>query len=189
MGESLRCCLFLSLFWTVRLSKHTWLPLSTHIQMWMVILKYWVSLSRDKSGRLICPVRGWRLIGHIWPPALRTVGTQALSYSGNWLMKHFRNSSTRLSSTSRDWVRHECVYKWPRGMCERAGVCACKQSRENGRMRNSLWPSLRLYQQHQPHDAHSILIHWQNTHKWLCGCDYDLNLGFKVEVVYAKLTN
>lgn len=36
-----------------------------HIQMWVVILEYWVSLSRDKSDRLICPVRGWRVIGHI----------------------------------------------------------------------------------------------------------------------------
>lgn len=25
----------------------------------------WVSLSGDKSDRLICPVRGWRVIGHI----------------------------------------------------------------------------------------------------------------------------
>lgn len=111
--------------------KHTQLPLHTHIQMWMVILEYWVSLSRDKSDRLICPVRGWRVIGHIWPPALWTVGTRALSNSGNWLMKHFRNSSTRLSSTGWDWVRHECVcvclcvWVWPAQVAKRH-VCAGK---------------------------------------------------------------
>lgn len=43
----------------------TVLPLSAHIQMLMVIQEYWVSLSGDKSDRLICPVRGWGVIGHI----------------------------------------------------------------------------------------------------------------------------
>lgn len=51
---------------------------------------------------------------HLTPQPLRTVGTRALSSSGNWLMKHFRNPSTRLSSTGWDWVRHVCLH-----------VCVC----------------------------------------------------------------
>lgn len=53
---------------------------------------------------------------HLTPQPLQTVGTRALSSSGNWLMKHFRNPSTRLSSTGWDWVRHLCV-------CVCASIC------------------------------------------------------------------
>lgn len=99
------------------------------IQMWIVIREDWVSLSGDKSGRLICPVREWRVIGHIWPSVLWTVGTWAISTSGNWLMKHFRSSSTRLSSTDCDRVRHVCVSLWPEKVAKRC-VCKCVCSLE-----------------------------------------------------------
>lgn len=41
------------------------LALCTHNLTLTVIQEYWVSLSGDKSDRLICPVRGWGVIGHI----------------------------------------------------------------------------------------------------------------------------
>lgn len=105
------------------LNTHTHTHVYRCIQMWIVILEYWVSLSRDKSDRLICPVREWRVIGHIWPSVLWTVGTQAISSGSNCIMKHFRSSSTRLSSTDCDRVRHACLYLCGRKKCLK-DVCA-----------------------------------------------------------------
>lgn len=146
-------------FWKEKMLK------TTRAQMCAdVIREDWVRLSGEKSGPLIFPVREWRVIGHIWPSVLWTVGTRTISTSGNWLMKHFRSSSARLPFSDCDRARHVRASVWPESAASR---CVCKPVRgpeKTAECRNSPWPSLQPYRQHRPPDACSTLTHWQRTH-------------------------
>lgn len=62
---------------TSHLNSKLVLALRAHKPMLTVIQEYWVSLSGDKSDRLICPVRGWGgNWSHLTPQPLPTVGTR-----------------------------------------------------------------------------------------------------------------